>query len=67
MTARRLTIQVVHSAVLVAGTALVALAVACASPTAPTAAGAAPSAARNGSTPAAHGLCGVLAGSDQHC
>jgi hypothetical protein len=65
MIARRLTLQVVHSAALVAGAALVALAAACASPTAPTVDNVTPSAVRNGTTPSAHSYCGVSAGSDQ--
>lgn len=62
MTARRLTLRVVHSAVLVAAAAAVASAAACTSPTAPTAAA---SAMHNGTTPIAHTECGVSAGSGQ--
>jgi hypothetical protein len=65
MIARRLALPVVHSAVLVAGGVLVALAAACASPTAPTGDNATISAVRTATMPTVHNECGVSAGSDQ--
>jgi hypothetical protein len=55
----------VNKTIIVAGTALLALAAACSSPTSPVASNASASALHDTSTPATHVACGVGVGSDQ--